>query len=196
MMNRREALKRVAVLTGGAISPSVVSAVLSGRRAGGEKWTPKIVTTEQNNLITTITELIIPDTDTPGAKAAKVNEFVDLMLADWFAPGEKTHFMNGVADLDSRAQKQHSAAFVKCTTEEQTAILKELEKEGLAHEDNNPPQSQTDVLKPFFSQMKELTLIGYYTSEIGASQELKYLRSASNYKGCVPFEKIGRAWSD
>ena len=93
-MNRREALKGVALLTGGALSPSIVSAVLSGITIGdsGKKWVQKIVNPEQNDLITVITELIIPETDTPGAKAAKVNEFIDLMLADWFTVPERNHF--------------------------------------------------------------------------------------------------------
>ena len=195
-MNRRDALKRVAILTGGALSPSIVSAVLSGCRVGGEKWIPKIVTSEQNDLITTIAELIIPETDTPGAKVAGVHRFIDLMLADWFTPAEREHFLTGLADLDSRAQELHPTPFLRCTTEEQTAILQELEKESLAHADNNPPEEQNNNLKPFFRQMKELTLIGYYTSEIGATQELKYLAATNTYDGCVPFNEIGRAWSD
>ncbi len=195
-MNRRDALKRVAILMGGTLSPSVVSAILSGCRISGDKWRPKIVTLEQDELITTIVELIIPETDTPGAKAARVNEFVDLMLADWFTPTESEHFMKGLAELASRAQETYSSAFIKCTIEEQTSILEELENESLSHRENSSSESETDVLKPFFSQMKELTLIGYYTSEIGATQELKYLGAAINYAGCVPFSDIGRAWSD
>lgn len=198
-MNRREALKRVAILTGGALSTSIVSAVLSGCTFGdgGKKWTPKIVTPEQNNLISTIAELIIPETDTPGAKAAGVNEFIDSMLADWFTLTERNHFIKGLADLDARAQENHSTTFVICTVEEQTAILEQLEKESLAHRDNNPPQDDPEnVLKPFFTQMKELTLTGYYTSEIGATQELKYFEASNHYDGCVPFNEIGRAWSN
>jgi hypothetical protein len=197
-MNRREALKRVATLTGGALSPSLVSAVLSGCKSSdvGNKWTPKIVTPEQNDLITMVAELIIPETDTPGAKAAGVNEFIDLMLADWFTLAERNHFVKGLTDLDARAQQNHSKTFVKCTSEEQTTILEHLERESLAYRDSNPSQDdQNNVLRPFFSQMKELTLTGYYTSEIGATQELKYFEAAVSYDGCVPFDENGRAWS-
>jgi len=198
-MNRREALKRVSFLTGAALSPSIISAVLSGCKFGdgGENWTPKIVTPEQNKLITTITELIIPETDTPGAKAAGVNQFIDLMLADWYTPAERNHFMKGLVDVDGRALVNHSSTFIECTIEKQTNILEELEKESLALLDNNETQvDQYNELKPFFGQIKELTLTGYYTSEIGASKELKYSTASNNYYGCVPLEEIGRAWSN
>ncbi len=198
-MNRREALKGVALLTGGALSPSIVSAVLSGITVGssGKKWVPKIVNPEQNDLITDIAELIIPETDTPGAKAAKVNEFIDLMLEDWFTVAERNHFFKGLIDLDARAKKKYSTKFVECAIEEQTTILKKLEKDTLSHRNyNSPGDNQNSILKPFFDQVKELTLIGYFTSEIGATQELKYYVATNNYDGCVPFDKIGRAWSE
>ena len=198
-MNRREALKGVALLTGGALSPSIVSAVLSGITVGssGKKWVPKIVNPEQNDLITDIAELIIPETDTPGAKAAKVNEFIDLMLADWFTVAERNHFFKGLTDLDARAEKKYSTRFVECEIEDQTTILKKLKKDTLSHRNYNAPgDNQNSILKPFFDQVKELTLTGYYTSEIGATQELKYYVATNNYDGCIPFDKIGRAWSE
>tara|TARA_B100002003_G_scaffold72783_1_gene67825 strand:+ start:61 stop:657 length:597 start_codon:yes stop_codon:yes gene_type:complete len=198
-MKRREALKKAVLLTGGALSPSIVSAVLSGITVGssGKKWVPKIVNPEQNDLITDIAELIIPETDTPGAKAAKVNEFIDLMLADWFTVAERNHFFKGLTDLDARAEKKYSTRFVECEIEDQTTILKKLEKDTLSHRNYNAPgDNQNSILKPFFDQVKELTLTGYYTSEIGATQELKYYVATNNYDGCIPFDKIGRAWSE
>ena len=198
-MKRREALKKAVLLTGGALSPSIVSAVLSGITVGssGKKWVPKIVNPEQNDLITDIAELIIPETDTPGAKAAKVNEFIDLMLEDWFTVAERNHFFKGLTDLDARAEKKYSTRFVECEIEDQTTILKKLKKDTLSHRNYNAPgDNQNSILKPFFDQVKELTLTGYYTSEIGATQELKYYVATNNYDGCIPFDKIGRAWSE
>ena len=191
-MDRREALKGVALLTGGALSPSIVSAVLSGVTisGGGKKWIPKIVNAEQNDLITVIAEMIIPETDTPGAKATKVNEFIDLMLADWFTTVERNHFMEGLSDADRRARGRYSNEFVRCTVDGRKTILNKLETEALSRENEN------GALKPFFNQMKELTLIGYFTSEIGAIQELKYFAASDNYDGCIPYDEIGRAWSD
>ena len=198
-MNRREALKGVALLTGGALSPSIVSAVLSGITIGdsGKKWVPKIVNPEENDLITVITELIIPETDTPGAKAAKVNEFIDLMLADWFTVPERNHFFKGLMDIDVRAEKKHTTKFVECEIAKQTIILKKLEKDASSQKNYNPSgNNQNSTLKPFFNQMKELTLTGYFTSEIGATQELKYFVATNNFDGCIPFDEIGRVWSE
>jgi len=198
-MNRREALKGVALLTGGALSPSIVSAILSGITIGdnGKKWVPKIVNPEQNDLITVIAELIIPKTDTPGAKAAKVNEFIDLMLADWFTVAEKNHFFKGLMDIDARSEKKYSTKFVKCSIEKQTNILKKLEKDNFSQKNyNSSGDNRNSGLKPFFNQMKELTLTGYFTSEIGATQELKYFVATNNYDGCIPFDEIGRVWSE
>jgi hypothetical protein len=192
-MNRREALKKVAMIMGGALSSSTISAVLSGCGPGTGKWSPKALTGVQNELIATITELIIPTTDTPGARAAKVNEFVDLMLADWFTTGEKSHFLQGLVDVDTRANGAYKAPFLECTMEQQVSLLRELEQEAL----KTPPvrTDSDDNVRPFFLQIKELTLIGYYTSEIGASQELKYFHGAMQYDGCVPFSEVGRTWS-
>ena len=198
-MNRREALKGVALLTGGALSPSIISAVLSGVTIGGsgKKWMPKIVNSEQNDLITVIAELIIPETDTPGAKAAKVNQFIDLMLADWFTVAERNHFFKGLTDLDAQAEKKYFTKFVACAIEKQTNILKKLEKDTFSQKNyNSTEDSQNSTLKPLFNQMKELTLTGYFTSEIGATQELKYYVATNKFDGCIPFDEIGRVWSE
>jgi len=119
------------------------------------------------------------------------------MLGDWFTPDEKNHFLNALTEVDRQAEMNFSTKFVNCTVEKQTEHLEKLEKESLAIINNNPPQTgQNSILKPFFSQIKELTLIGYYTSEIGATRELKYFRASMNYDGCVPMKEIGRAWSN
>lgn len=112
------------------------------------------------------------------------------MLADWFAPTERNYFFRGLRDVDALAQKRHSTKFVECTVDVQTAILKKLETEALSR------RTENSALNPFFSQMKELTLIGYFTSEIGATQELKHFVATDNYDGCIPFDEIGRPWSE
>lgn len=195
-MNRREALKHVAALMGGALSASTVAGVLAGCRVStnSKEWLPKLVTLAQNDLLTTISELIIPETDTPGAKAARVNEFIDLMLADWYTEEEKHHFLSGLADVDTRAQNTYSKKFTSCTAEEQTTILQALEQESLKFDRQDSQPRDEKLLPPFFRQMKELALTGYYTSEIGMTQELKYVPATNAYRGCVPFEEIGRAW--
>ncbi len=178
---------------GGTLAASTIAGILGGCKSSpGINWIPKAVNADQNSLITIIAELIIPETDTPGAKAAKVNEFIDLMLAEWLSKEEADHFLKGLSDLEERAQNTYQTNFSDCTFINQTLLLEKLEKEAISVSTNREKSNKT---KPFFAHIKELTLIGYYTSEIGATQELKYGAMVGRYDGCVPFEEIGKAWS-
>lgn len=174
---------------GGALSASTVAGVLGGCQAGpaAEAWTPQTLSAQQNDLVTTIAELIIPETDTPGARAARVNTFVDKMLTEWYKADERAHFLSGLADVDARAQDVIGKAFMEGTAEEQTAVLQAMEQDAM-EQDATP-------LPPFFHTMKELTLVGYYTSEIGATQELQWLAAPGRYDGCAPLEEVGRTWA-
>ena len=101
-MDRREALKRVGMLMGGALSASTIAGVMSGCQPGPatEPFVPETLTGGQNDLVTSITELIIPETDTPGARAARVHEFIDRMLSDWYEDDERDHFQAELATVD------------------------------------------------------------------------------------------------
>lgn len=191
-MNRREALKRVAWLMGGTLSAPVISAVLSGARpvAGKAPWSPQTLSLEQDKLVSTIAELIIPETDTPGAKAARVNEFIDLLLTEWLPAKDKERFLRGLTDFDARFQKSYGKRFLDGTTEEQTKLLIELD--GEAAEARRAKSKD----KPFFGMMKELTLVGYYTSEIGITEELRFQPATDMYEGCIPLERVGRSWAE
>ncbi len=192
IMDRREALQRIGFLMGGVLSASTVAGVLGGCQAGPatEGWVPQTLSPEQNELVTTIAELIIPETDTPGAKAARVNTFIDKMLTGWYKADEREHFLSGLSAVDARAQDVIGKAFMEGTLAEQTEVLQAMEQEALEARRSGamrPP--------PFFETMKELTLVGYYTSEIGATQELQWLATPGRYDGCVPLEEIGRTWA-
>src|SRR6059058_2746058 len=166
-IDRREALRRAALLLVGALSASTVAGVLAGVLAGCEArrtpdgaWTPRALSSDQLDLVATIAEHILPETDTPGARAVGVHRFIDAMLADSFADEERRHFLAGLSDVDARAQRSWGCAFLRCATHEQRAVLDELDREAFAAAlDRGAP--------PFFRTMKELTLVGYYTSEIG-----------------------------
>lgn len=188
-MDRREALKHIALLSGGALSISTISAVMAGCTSKGGAFNPKTLSAKQNELVTVISELIIPETDTPGAKAAGVNEFVDKMLTDWNTAKEKEHFLSGLNSVDETSNEMYNKSFLDLTTGQQVEVLKQKEEET-----NNNPVPDPD-LEPFFAMMKEYTLVGYYTSEIGATQELIWNHMAGRYDGCMPYSEVGRAWS-
>ena len=232
-ISRREALRRTGLLLGGALSAPALAGVLGGCQPGGtaESWTPRALSAEQNELVTTISEMILPETNTPGAKAAQVNRFVDTMLADWYPADERAHFLTGLADVDAQCQEAHGKAFLECTPEEQTALLTRLdeaahapeasasgeetsdeeaeENGGLQREDTRMEEEveeakqdsgaaaeesgagEAEDAPPFFRTMKELTLLGYYTSEVGMGEAAPYNNDIvpGRFLGCVPLEK-------
>src|SRR6202162_3021323 len=146
----------------------------------------------QNATVTTISEIIIPQTDTPGAKAARVNEFIDLILTEWYDEEAKSTFLTGLADVDAQARDLFSKDFVDCGEKQQIEILQALDDEVAAaraeaeirrRRRNRPPE------QIFFFMIKQLTLVGYYTSQIGFEQELHGDIIPSRHAGCVPLEE-------
>jgi hypothetical protein len=148
-------------------------------------WTPRLLDAHQNETVVAISELIIPETDTPGAKAAKVNQFIDLVLHD--APaGDRREFLRGLAWMDTRSRELFGADFTAATPEQQTALLTILSARGGA--------SAGDQLgRDFFESIKSLTVTGYYTTEIGLRQELGEDGAlfAAGYPGCTHPEHKG-----
>ena len=132
--------------------------------ASAGSWTPRLLDAHQNETVIAISELIIPQTDTPGAKAARVNEFIDHVLFE-AGPGERREFLRGLAWVDARSRELFGADFVTVTPEQQTALLTILSARAST--------SAGDQLgRDFFESIKSLTVTGYYTTEIGLRQEL------------------------
>ena len=182
-MDRREAIHRIAALMGGTLSAPLVAGVLNGCQPGPstEPWTPATLSAEQSELVAQLSEMIIPETDTPGARAAQVNRFIDLLLTDWYPAEERQHFMTGLDEVNGRARRRFGASFLDCSEEEQVHIMTALADEAISAEAER---------KPFFGMVKEMTVIGYYTSEIGQNQELNYRIVPGRYDGCVPLEDV------
>src|SRR5438093_10325819 len=194
VIDRREALRRVTLLLGGALSASTVAGVLAGceaRRTPDGAWTPRALTSEQVELVAAVAEHILPETDTPGARAALVHRFIDAMLAESYPAEERQRFLTGLGDVDARAQRSCGRAFLRCGAAEQRALLEQLDREAFGATGGTP--DEPDV--PFMRTMKELTLLGYYTSEIGATRELHNAPVPGRFEGCVPLAQVGRTWA-
>jgi hypothetical protein len=188
-IDRREALRRAALLLGGALSASTVAGVVAGceaRRVAAGAWRPRALTSEQAELVATIAEHILPETDTPGARAVGVDRFIDAMLAEGHPPRERERFLAGLAEVDARARRICGRDFLQCGTREQRTLLEQLDRES-------SPAEGSAV--PFFRTMKELTLLGYYTSEVGATRELRHAPVPGRFEGCVPLAQIARTWA-
>ena len=191
-IGRREALHRVGALLGGIVSAPTVAGVLSGcERMAGSDWSPQTLTSPQSQMVDTISEIIIPATDTPGASAANVNRFIDAMIGESYQPDDRDRFLQGLEDVDARCKNAYDAPFLECTVEQQRALVGELDDDTFGAD---APEFDRDA-PPFFRMMKELVIIGYYTSEIGATKELKTNVVPGYYDGDVPYEEVGRAWA-
>lgn len=157
----------------------------------------KTLNPHQNALVTTIAELIIPQTETPGAKAARVNEFIDVIVTDWYDDQERSIFLNGLAEVDARSRDLSGKDFVDCSPQQQTQILTGFDEDLTKVREAAVPGTMRRRLrlkpeeKNFFYMMKQLTLVGYYTSEVGAEEELQYEIIPSSHAGCAKSEKRG-----
>lgn len=191
-MQRREALRLLAAGAAFSLLPRDAFALFQGAH---EQLAPtaalQTLNPHQNVTVTTICELIIPQTNTPGAKAARVNEFIDVILTGWYDDANKNSFLAGLADVDTRCRKVFGKDFVECPEEQQVQFLKILDDElpGIRErvgadwaEDNPDP-------KEFFWRIKQLTLIGYYTSQVGFEEELHGEIIPSRHAGCVSIEE-------
>lgn len=132
----------------------------------------------QRATVDQISELIIPATDTPGARAAGVAALIDVIVGEWYRDEERAAFLRGLQGVDERSQADFGRQFIELAEPQQTAILTGLEAEARAMPRGAPT--------PFFSRIKDLTLFGYYTSEIGVRQELGVVFMPGRYDGAAP----------
>jgi hypothetical protein len=173
--DRRELLRRLSLAGVGALtSPAWARALgtdgshahaAAVQAAADPSWTPAFLTADQDRLVTTMAEAIIPATDTPGATAAFVNRYVDAILSDADAQ-EQGDFLRGLEWMNSRSQSLFGREFVAATPEQRDQLLA-IVGSGDEHSDAD------DVGRAFFEDMKVRTIVGYYTSEVGINQELK-----------------------
>lgn len=191
-LTRRQALRRVGALLGGVVSAPTIAGVLSGcQRQTGPDWSPSFLSAEQNEMITAMAEVIIPETDTPGARGANVNRFIDALVGESYLENDRKQFMSGLEETRARCQDTYGAPFVECSAEEQRDFVATLDEETFGSDAEAPDRDNPS----FYRSLKELVIVGYYTSEVGATQELQTNIVPGYYDGDVPYEEVGRAWS-
>jgi hypothetical protein len=199
-MNRRQAIHRTALALGYAISAPALAGVLKGCKPVPElAYTPVFFTEAQARTIAEMTELIIPKTSTPGAKDAGVPAFIDSMLHEVYAKRDQDSFLEGLTAFDADAQESYGETFGECKPEEQLALFKKHHDAAIASAGSGGPtgwwNTKQGADKPFVLKLKELTLLGFFTSEPGATEVLQYNQVPGPYKGCVPLGEVGKAWA-
>jgi len=147
----------------------------------------------QDATVTAMAEWIIPQTDTPGAKAARVNEFIDLILTEWYDSDDRASFLAGLANVDTQSRNLFGKDFVDCPAAQQMQLLTILDEElsGLRQAEVQGSRRHRKLMpadKSFFYAIKQLTLVGYFTSEEGARQALHFEVIPSRHAGCVPLD--------
>lgn len=192
-MDRREALKRTALILGGVISAPTIAGILNGCTAKHTiDWKPAFFTEDQGILITDLAEIIIPRTDTPGAKDVGVPGFIELMIKDVYTTEERDKFMNGLKAFDDDCKKDSGDHFIEMDSEDQTAYVTKIHTAAIEDRKKNPSGDM-----PFILRVKELTVAGYFTSEVGATKVLQYEAVPGAYHGCIPLAEAGngRTWA-
>jgi hypothetical protein len=206
-MDRRELLRLVALLTGGAMIGGDV--FLSGCTNTAKADVG--FSTANLALLDEIGETIIPTTDTPGAKAAQVSEFMKSIVTDCYTQAEQEAFSKGITQLEDACEKMHGHSFMDCTPQQRHDFLVSLEKEAKTYNEEKEqkdkpgrekakqegrPYEFIPSPKHYYTMMKQLTIGGYFSSKIGCKQALRYLPVPGKYDGAYPYKKGDRAFSE
>lgn len=230
LMTRRQALARAAYLMGGALSASTIAGVLAGceapgATAEGAAWVPRTLSEKQGEMVLTMGEHILPATDTPGARGARVHEYIDAMLTDYYPEDIRQRFLDGLERADAHARRVFGRPFLESSPEEQLQLSQALNREAFREHQAQPEMSALPAEDPvlregdvdrgdervlptpeggwdpadvgrgaFFRTLKELVLVGYYTSEAGATKELSVM-PIGPWQADIPYAQVGRAWA-
>lgn len=212
-MDRRELLKKVAILTGATVigAELFMTGCKTGPKAVAE-FSPSTI-----SLLDEIGETIIPATSTPGAKAAQIGEFMKVMVTDCYTQAQQDAFMKGITEVDEASKKMHSKTFMECTPEQRHALLVSLEKEAKEfnqkrdeydqplrqeHKKKNEALAWKDqvefVASPnhYYTMMKQLTLLGFFTSKTGMTETLRHVPVPGKFDGNFPYAKGDKAWAE
>jgi hypothetical protein len=187
-MDRREAVQKVALLLGGAIIGAEFF-VQYGCKIHN-KNSVEFFTSEQIYFLDEMVETILPKTDTPGAKEANVGAFINVMVRDCYTTEQQKIFKDGIEKIQTLSKEKYGNGFMKITPEQKQELLTLLNKE---QKEDSITKKTTDP-KHYFRMIIELTLLGFFTSEDGASKTLRYAAVPGKYEPSVPYKKGEKAW--
>jgi hypothetical protein len=196
LIDRREAVKRVSLMLGGLAlvggGSGLLTACTQQDRAAAAKAGSGAFTPDDIAFLDEVADTILPDTaKSPGAKAAKTGAFMAIMVTDTYTPEDQKIFRDGMTALNEASKKANGGAtFVAATPAQRTALLTALDTEQFEFQKTRKDQPQH-----YFRMMKELTMAGFFTSEVGATKALRYKESPGPFQPCVPYTKGDPAWA-
>ena len=201
-MDRRELLKQAAFIMGGAISAPAIVGVLSGCSPKHDAksqltWKPQFLNEAQAAVVTAVANIIIPRTNTPGASDVGVPAFIDIMLRDVYPAEDQQRFLSGLQEMDSDASKAKGKSFLELDAKDQEQLVRRLHDSAVDAEREARATSKPDLKRPFVLMTKELTMLGYFTSQAGATEVLQYSAVPGAFHGCVPIKEAGngKTWA-
>jgi hypothetical protein len=189
LVTRREAIRHVSALLGGA--------ALIGQGAWLAGCTPAasassgLFSESDVVLLDEIADTILPETKTPGAKAAGVGAFIATMVTDTYDPREQRVFRDGLETLDRESRRQNGGGFMASSPAQRLALLERLDREAIEY----MRQSGSGDRPHYFRMMKELTLLGYFTSQIGYTQAMRYVETPGRFDPCITYTVGDKAWA-
>jgi gluconate 2-dehydrogenase gamma chain len=186
-MERREAIKRTAALMGGVVFAPTILGVLKGCKPTTETWTPVLFNRNQAALTTALAGTIIPAGETDGAVEVGVPGFIESMVNEVYNEEQRESFLAGLDLFDEECRSESGSSFADLSDDEQFEFASLQNKNAIESEAAEGPQ--------FFLIFKELTMVGFFTSEVGATEVLRYEPVPGIYEGCIPFEQVGRTWA-
>jgi hypothetical protein len=189
-MNRREALSAVSFLVGGTIIGA--GAFLSGCSKPVPATQSGFFSADEIALLDEVGETILPTTpSSPGAKEAEIGKFMNSIVADCYSPGEQKIFKDGLTKLDDTSRSKYDKNFVRLSADEKHDLLLGLDGEAAnwSHA-RNPDDPETH----YYSMLKQLTIWGYFSSEIGATKALRHVAVPGRWEPCVPLQPGEKAW--
>ena len=207
-LTRREAVQRVTVLLGGAaltssdrlLAFSFDAAAMNQAMAQGVGT----FTAADVALLDEIADTILPETSTPGAKAAKTGAFMALMVTDVYTAPAQQVFREGLRQLDEASRKAHAVSFMAASPTQRLTLVETLDREQKTAMDAraSAPRSRAPAAEPgrdqpahYFRMMKELALLGYFTSEIGYTRAMRYIETPGRFDPCAPHTAGDKSWA-
>lgn len=190
-MNRRQAVQRVALLLGGSVLGAELFIQTGCKSATEEKVAGQFFTTDEISFLDEVAETIIPKTNTPGAKEAQVGAFMDVMVRDCYTKDDQKIFKEGIDKIKKLSKERFNKKFIDLQPEQRTELLTAVDNDQKEYHKNK----KDDQPNHYFRMMRELTLLGFFTSEPGATKALRYVAIPGKYEACISYTKGEKAWA-
>jgi len=195
-ITRREAIVRVSTMLGGAalVGQAAMLAGCAARPAGETATSASFSLFRQGDitLLDEIAETILPETSTPGARAAGVGPFIAMMVTDTYYENDQQIVRDGLDSLQALCLRSYGAHFQIVTMAQRLTLVERLDAEQHLYMQTREEGAPAH----YFRMLKELTLLGYFTSEIGCKQALRYIETPGRYDPCAPYAPGEKSWAD